>query len=104
MRCGTRLLPEATAESPERVSILSFGSARPLTVVLARIYLSAGSSSPGYLEWDGCSCLARDGSLCAPAPRLGDGSVVGSFWTSSRTHADGSYQTIPAGNIASQDC
>lgn len=60
---GVELILKVLRESPEPVSILSFGSVRPIAVAynrdpelfhrkLAGIYLSAGSSSPGYLEWN----------------------------------------------------
>jgi hypothetical protein len=60
---GIELILRVLRESPEPVSILSFGSARPIAVAynrdpalfhrkVARIYLSAGSSSIGYLEWN----------------------------------------------------
>jgi hypothetical protein len=60
---GVELILKVLRESPEPVSMLSFGSARPIAVAfnrdpelfhrkVARIYISAGSSSPGYLEWN----------------------------------------------------
>jgi len=60
---GVELILKVLRESPEPVSFVSFGSARPIAVAfnrepelfyrkLARIYFSAGSSSPGYLEWN----------------------------------------------------
>jgi len=60
---GVDLILKVLRESPEPVTILSFGSARPIAVAynrdpqlfhrkLRRILLSAGSSSPGYLEWN----------------------------------------------------
>ncbi|MGA2097562.1 MAG: hypothetical protein ABSH39_14775 [Candidatus Acidiferrum sp.] len=60
---GVELILKVLRESPEPVSILSFGSARPIAVAcnrepdlfyrkVARIYFSAASSSPGYLEWN----------------------------------------------------
>jgi hypothetical protein len=60
---GVELILKVLAESPEPVTILSFGSARPIAVAynrnpqlfeskVKRILLSAGSSSPGYLEWN----------------------------------------------------
>ena len=60
---GVDLILKILRESPEPVSILSFGSARPIAVAynrdpqlfhlkVKRIFLSAGSSSTGYLEWN----------------------------------------------------
>jgi pyrimidine-specific ribonucleoside hydrolase len=60
---GVELILKVLRNSPEPVSILSFGSARSIAVAynrdpalfhrkVAKIYLSAGSSSPGYLEWN----------------------------------------------------
>lgn len=60
---GVELILKILRESPEPVTILSFGSARPIAVAynrnphlferkVRRILLSAGSSSPGYLEWN----------------------------------------------------
>ena len=60
---GVELILKVLKESTEPVTILSFGSARPIAVAynrdpqlfhrkLKRILLSAGSSSPGYLEWN----------------------------------------------------
>lgn len=60
---GVELILRILRESPEPVSILSFGSARPIAVAFNRdpqlfhrkvrkIFLSAGSSSTGYLEWN----------------------------------------------------
>jgi len=60
---GVELILEVLQESPEPVTILSFGSARPIAVAynrnpqlfqikVKRILLSAGSLSPGYLEWN----------------------------------------------------
>lgn len=60
---GVELILKVLRESPEPVSIVSFGSARPIAVAfnrepelfhrkLARIYFSGGSSPPGYLEWN----------------------------------------------------
>ncbi len=60
---GIRLLLKTLSESPEPVTIVSFGSARPIAVALnrdpallrrkvRRIHLSAGASAPGYLEWN----------------------------------------------------
>jgi hypothetical protein len=60
---GVELILKVLRESKEPVSILSFGSARPIAVAynrdpklfhdkVKRIHLSAGSSSPDYLEWN----------------------------------------------------
>jgi hypothetical protein len=60
---GVELILKVLKESPEPVTILSFGSARPIAVAynrdpeafrrkVKRILLSAGSSSTGYLEWN----------------------------------------------------
>ncbi len=60
---GVELILKVLRESDEPVSILSFGSSRPIAVAfnrdpelfrrkVSRIYWSAGSSSPGYLEWN----------------------------------------------------
>jgi pyrimidine-specific ribonucleoside hydrolase len=60
---GVELLLRVLAESNEPVQLLSFGSARPLAVALnrapelmtekvARIHVSAGTTTPTYLEWN----------------------------------------------------
>jgi len=60
---GIDLLLRVLAESPEPVHLLSFGSARPLAVAfnrdpsllqakVARIHLSAGTTTPTYPEWN----------------------------------------------------
>jgi len=60
---GVELILRVLKESHERVTIMSFGSARPIAVAfnrdprlfhqkVKRILLSAGSSSSGYLEWN----------------------------------------------------
>ena len=60
---GVDLILKVLKESPEPVTILSFGSARSIAVAynrdpklfrrkVKRILLSAGSSSLGYLEWN----------------------------------------------------
>jgi hypothetical protein len=60
---GVELILKVLQESPEPVTILSFGSARPIAVAynrnpqlfeskVKRILLSAGSSSAGHLEWN----------------------------------------------------
>ena len=60
---GVELILKVLRESKEPVSILSFGSARPIAVAynrdpklfhakVKRIHLSAGASSPDYLEWN----------------------------------------------------
>ncbi len=73
---GVELILKVLRESKEPVSILSFGSARPIAVAYNRdpklfhakvkeIHLSAGASSPDYLEWnvgldpDAIVCLLR---------------------------------------------
>jgi len=60
---GVELILKVLRESKEPVSILSFGSARPIAVAYNRdpklfhekvkqIHLSAGASSPDFLEWN----------------------------------------------------
>jgi hypothetical protein len=60
---GVRLLLETLRASDEPVHVMSFGSARPIAVAfnrepdlmrekVARIHLSAGSTSLDYLEWN----------------------------------------------------
>ncbi|GAA0623311.1 hypothetical protein HPO96_23495 [Kribbella sandramycini] len=60
---GVDLLINAVADSPEPVHLLSFGSARPLALAfnrapdvlrekVARIHLSAGTTTPTYPEWN----------------------------------------------------
>ncbi|MCY3022217.1 MAG: hypothetical protein NTW87_24665 [Planctomycetota bacterium] len=60
---GVELLLKTLKESPEKVEILSFGSARAIAVAYNRdsdlmkakvktIHLSAGASSPGFQEWN----------------------------------------------------
>jgi hypothetical protein len=60
---GVELILKTLRESREKICVLSFGSARPLAVAfnrapelfrqkVERIYLSAGSSEPSYLEWN----------------------------------------------------
>jgi len=60
---GADLILQTLRQSREKVEILSFGSARPLAVAYNRepgllrskvrlIHLSAGASSPDYLEWN----------------------------------------------------
>jgi hypothetical protein len=60
---GVELLLRVLEESDKPVHLMSFGSARPLAVAynrrpdlfeskLARIYLSAGTNTPTYMEWN----------------------------------------------------
>lgn len=60
---GIDLLLQVLADSNEPVHLMSFGSARPLAVAfnrapdllfekVARIHLSAGTTTPTYLEWN----------------------------------------------------
>ncbi len=60
---GIELILKILRESPEKVEILSFGSARPLAIAynrnpgllrrkVRRIHLAEGSSSPDFLEWN----------------------------------------------------
>jgi hypothetical protein len=60
---GVELILKTLRESREPVEIVSFGSARPVAVAynrepkllarkVRRIHLCAGSSDPGYLEWN----------------------------------------------------
>ncbi|ADB33552.1 hypothetical protein Kfla_4525 [Kribbella flavida DSM 17836] len=60
---GIELLLRVLEESTEPVHLLSFGSARPLAIAfnrepellhakVARIHLSAGTTTPTYLEWN----------------------------------------------------
>lgn len=60
---GIDLLLEVLASSNEPVHLMSFGSARPLAVAfnrspdlmrskVARIHLSAGTTTPTYMEWN----------------------------------------------------
>ncbi len=60
---GIELMLSALEESPSRVEVVSFGSARPIAVAynrrpelmkrkVARVHLCAGSAPPGYLEWN----------------------------------------------------
>ncbi|HOX59240.1 MAG TPA: hypothetical protein P5205_18650 [Candidatus Paceibacterota bacterium] len=62
-QAGIRLLLKTLSENPEPVTIVSFGSARPIAAAfnrdpalfrrkVSRIHLSAGASEPGYLEWN----------------------------------------------------
>jgi pyrimidine-specific ribonucleoside hydrolase len=62
-QAGVELILKTLRESPQKVEILSFGSARPLAVAynrdpqllrskVRRIHLSAGASSIDYLEWN----------------------------------------------------
>jgi len=60
---GIRLILDTLRDSPTKVDIVSFGSARPLAVAfnrepvlmrskVRRIHLCAGATSPAYLEWN----------------------------------------------------
>lgn len=60
---GVELLLDVLRSSREKVHLLSFGSARPLAVAFnrapdlmrektARIHLSAGTTTPTYMEWN----------------------------------------------------
>lgn len=60
---GVRLILDTLRASPDKIDILSFGSARPVAVAynrdrelfrtkVRRIHLCAGASSPDYLEWN----------------------------------------------------
>ena len=60
---GIELIFKILRESPEKVEILSFGSARPLAIAynrnpdlmrrkVRRIHLAEGASSPEFLEWN----------------------------------------------------
>lgn len=70
---GVELILAVLARSPEKVDILSFGSARPIAAAynrnpglmrakVRRIHLSAGAVPEGYLEWN--VMLDRNAIVC----------------------------------------
>ena len=82
---GVRLILDTLRASREKVHIVSFGSARPLAAAfnrepdllrakVARVHLSAGATSPDFLEWNvildpkAIACLLRSGLPVAIYP------------------------------------
>jgi hypothetical protein len=93
---GVELILSVLRGSKEPVSILSFGSARPIAVAfnrepklfhqkVKRIYLSAGASSPDFLEWNvgldpnAIVCLLRSDLPVAIYPCAVSGKEGGPF-------------------------